>query len=179
MAACAPATSSRCATQRNARWPWCRSAPNLDRRRRSCQETTRARPSHSHDANHRNLRHVSRWLEGLDCHPCSARLLTDRAAASTHDGPRLMSAQCKQMRRKWHAAFRNVKSCSCSLRFLRSVPVQSTALKFGFRSAEASVPMKTSDANNPFTRTGSRAVSCHQPLLCAQRWKCLYSCVTG
>ena len=36
--------------------------------------------------------------------------------------------------------------------FLRSVPVQSTALRFGFRPADPSVPMKTNEGNNPFIK---------------------------
>jgi hypothetical protein len=47
--------------------------------------------------------------------------------------------------------------------FLRSVPVQSTALKFGFRPAEASVPMKTSDANNPFTKMAGYGLTLELP----------------
>jgi ABC-type glycerol-3-phosphate transport system substrate-binding protein len=36
--------------------------------------------------------------------------------------------------------------------FLRSRPIQERALRFGFRPAETSVPLKTADAQNPFTR---------------------------
>jgi ABC-type glycerol-3-phosphate transport system substrate-binding protein len=36
--------------------------------------------------------------------------------------------------------------------FLRSPPVQTTALRFGFRPALTSVPIKSGDANNPFTK---------------------------
>jgi len=36
--------------------------------------------------------------------------------------------------------------------YLRSRPVQERALRFGFRPAETSVPLKTGDAQNPFTR---------------------------
>jgi hypothetical protein len=36
--------------------------------------------------------------------------------------------------------------------FLRSKPVQEKALRFGFRPAETSVPLKTADPQNPFTR---------------------------
>lgn len=38
------------------------------------------------------------------------------------------------------------------IKFLRSRPVQEQALTFGFRSADPSVPLKTADARNPFTR---------------------------
>jgi hypothetical protein len=47
--------------------------------------------------------------------------------------------------------------------FLRSVPVQSTALRFGFRPAEASVPMKSSDANNPFTKMAQYGLALELP----------------
>jgi ABC-type Fe3+ transport system substrate-binding protein len=47
--------------------------------------------------------------------------------------------------------------------FLRSVPVQSTALRFGFRPAEASVPMKTADANNPFTKMAQYGLALELP----------------
>jgi hypothetical protein len=38
------------------------------------------------------------------------------------------------------------------IRFLRSRPIQERALRFGFRPGETSVPLKTEDAANPFTR---------------------------
>lgn len=37
--------------------------------------------------------------------------------------------------------------------------MQSTALRFGFRPADTSVPMKTSDAANPFTKSAPDVVS--------------------
>jgi len=36
--------------------------------------------------------------------------------------------------------------------FLRSKPVQATALRFGFRPADPAVPIKTADGQNPFTK---------------------------
>lgn len=36
--------------------------------------------------------------------------------------------------------------------FLRSKPVQATALRFGFRPADPAVPIKTADGANPFTK---------------------------
>ena len=36
--------------------------------------------------------------------------------------------------------------------FLRSKPVQATALRFGFRPADPAVPIKTADGTNPFTK---------------------------
>ncbi|MEO7730733.1 MAG: substrate-binding domain-containing protein [Kofleriaceae bacterium] len=47
--------------------------------------------------------------------------------------------------------------------FLRSTPVQSTALRFGFRPADTSVPMKTNDAANPFTKSAPYGVSLELP----------------
>jgi hypothetical protein len=47
--------------------------------------------------------------------------------------------------------------------FLRSTPVQATALRFGFRPADTSVPMKTSDAANPFTRSAPYGLSLELP----------------
>jgi ABC-type molybdate transport system substrate-binding protein len=46
---------------------------------------------------------------------------------------------------------------------LRSVPVQSTALRFGFRPADPSVPMKSSDANNPFAKMAQFGLSLELP----------------
>ncbi len=47
--------------------------------------------------------------------------------------------------------------------FLRSKPVQERALHFGFRPAETSVPLKTADAENPFTRLAEFGVSANVP----------------
>jgi len=47
--------------------------------------------------------------------------------------------------------------------FLRSTPVQTTALRFGFRPADTSVPLKTSDATNPFTKSAQYGLSLELP----------------
>ncbi|HEY3253682.1 MAG TPA: substrate-binding domain-containing protein [Polyangiaceae bacterium] len=47
--------------------------------------------------------------------------------------------------------------------FLRSRPVQERALHFGFRPAETSVPLKTADAQNPFTRLAEFGVQTSVP----------------
>jgi Bacterial extracellular solute-binding protein len=47
--------------------------------------------------------------------------------------------------------------------FLRSVPVQSTALRFGFRPADPSVPMKTNDGNNPFIKMAQFGLALELP----------------
>ncbi|MBL0214871.1 MAG: substrate-binding domain-containing protein [Myxococcales bacterium] len=47
--------------------------------------------------------------------------------------------------------------------FLRSVPVQSTALRFGFRPADPSVPMKTNEGNNPFIKMSQYGLSLELP----------------
>jgi hypothetical protein len=47
--------------------------------------------------------------------------------------------------------------------YLRSAPVQATALRFGFRPADPSVPMKTADASNPFTKMTSYGLSLELP----------------
>jgi hypothetical protein len=47
--------------------------------------------------------------------------------------------------------------------FLRSRPVQSTALRFGFRPADPTVPMKTNDAANPFTKMAQYGLSIELP----------------
>ena len=47
--------------------------------------------------------------------------------------------------------------------FLRSVPVQATALRFGFRPADPSVPMKTTDGNNPFLKMSQYGLSLELP----------------
>jgi hypothetical protein len=47
--------------------------------------------------------------------------------------------------------------------FLRSTPVQATALRFGFRPADTSVPMKTTDASNPFAKSAQYGLSLELP----------------
>jgi Bacterial extracellular solute-binding protein len=47
--------------------------------------------------------------------------------------------------------------------FLRSTPVQATALRFGFRPADTSVPMKTGDPANPFTKSAPYGLSLELP----------------
>ncbi|MBA3502514.1 MAG: substrate-binding domain-containing protein [Myxococcota bacterium] len=46
---------------------------------------------------------------------------------------------------------------------LRSTPVQSTALRFGFRPADPAVPMKSSEATNPFTKMAQYGLSLELP----------------
>ncbi len=43
--------------------------------------------------------------------------------------------------------------------YLKSRPVQEMALSYGFRPADPSVPIKTADAKNPFTRLASQGVN--------------------
>jgi ABC-type sulfate transport system substrate-binding protein len=47
--------------------------------------------------------------------------------------------------------------------YLRSVPVQSTALRFGFRPADPNVPMKTNEGPNPFTKLSQYGLSLELP----------------
>jgi hypothetical protein len=47
--------------------------------------------------------------------------------------------------------------------YLRSVPVQSTALRFGFRPADTSVPMKTTEGPNPFAKLATYGLSLELP----------------
>ena len=47
--------------------------------------------------------------------------------------------------------------------FLRSTPVQTTALRFGFRPAETSVAVKTTEGSNPFTRSAQYGLSLELP----------------
>ena len=49
------------------------------------------------------------------------------------------------------------------VRFLRSRPVQERALAFGFRPADPSVPLKTADADNPFTRLAAQGIRVDVP----------------
>jgi hypothetical protein len=47
--------------------------------------------------------------------------------------------------------------------FLRSTPVQATALRFGFRPADTSVPVKTTEGTNPFTKSAQYGLSLELP----------------
>jgi Bacterial extracellular solute-binding protein len=47
--------------------------------------------------------------------------------------------------------------------FLRSTPIQATALRFGFRPADTSVPMKTTEGTNPFTKSAQYGLSLELP----------------
>jgi extracellular solute-binding protein len=47
--------------------------------------------------------------------------------------------------------------------FLRSTPIQTTALRFGFRPADTSVPMKTADGANPFAKSAQYGLSLELP----------------
>lgn len=47
--------------------------------------------------------------------------------------------------------------------YLRSTPVQSTALRFGFRPADPSVPMKSNEGANPFVKMSQYGLSLELP----------------
>jgi ABC-type molybdate transport system substrate-binding protein len=47
--------------------------------------------------------------------------------------------------------------------FLRSRPMQERALQYGYRPADTSVPVKTADAQNPFTRLAQHGISVEVP----------------
>jgi ABC-type sulfate transport system substrate-binding protein len=47
--------------------------------------------------------------------------------------------------------------------FLRSRPVQTRALAYGFRPADTSVPIRGGDAQNPFTRLAPQGISVDIP----------------
>lgn len=47
--------------------------------------------------------------------------------------------------------------------FLRSKPVQGTALRFGFRPADPTVPIKTADGANPFTKMAQFGLTSELP----------------
>jgi hypothetical protein len=47
--------------------------------------------------------------------------------------------------------------------FLRSTPVQTTALRFGFRPADTSVAVKTAEGTNPFTKSAQYGLSLELP----------------
>ena len=61
-----------------------------------------------------------------------------------------MTAKQKEAARQWVA-------------YLRSRPVQERALAFGFRPADPSVPIKTADASNPFTRLVDQGIQVDVP----------------
>ena len=50
---------------------------------------------------------------------------------------------------------------------LKSRPVQELAITFGFRPADPTVPLKTADATNPFTRLADRGVKLDIPPMAA------------
>src|SRR5262249_26520078 len=47
--------------------------------------------------------------------------------------------------------------------YLRSKPVQATALRFGFRPADPAVPIKTGDSSNPFTNMAQYGLAFELP----------------
>jgi len=47
--------------------------------------------------------------------------------------------------------------------YLRSKPVQATAVRFGFRPADPSVPIKTADGANPFTKMAQYGLTSELP----------------
>ena len=47
--------------------------------------------------------------------------------------------------------------------FLRARPQQERALAYGYRPADTSVPIKTADAQNPFTRLAPQGISIDVP----------------
>jgi len=47
--------------------------------------------------------------------------------------------------------------------YLRSDPVQATALRYGFRPASTSVPIRTSEGENPFTKLGPQGLMLELP----------------
>ncbi len=47
--------------------------------------------------------------------------------------------------------------------YLRSRPVQERALRYGFRPADTSVPLKTEDADNPFVKYAAQGVKLDLP----------------
>jgi hypothetical protein len=55
------------------------------------------------------------------------------------------------------------RAAATLIAFLRSTPVQTTAIQFGFRPADTSVPMRTGDAANPFTRSAQYGLSLELP----------------
>jgi ABC-type sulfate transport system substrate-binding protein len=55
------------------------------------------------------------------------------------------------------------KAAQTWLAFLHSRPVQERALAFGFRPADPTVPLRTADAQNPFTRLSQYGVQVDIP----------------
>jgi len=78
----------------------------------------------------------------------SLTLWSDHPAALLQ-GP-WVTAEQKDAARKW-------------LAFLRGRAMQERALSFGFRPADPSVPLKTQDAANPFTRLAAQGIQVEVP----------------
>lgn len=55
------------------------------------------------------------------------------------------------------------KAARVWISYLRSRPIQETALLYGFRPADTSVPLKTSDDRNPFTRLAAQGIKLEIP----------------
>lgn len=55
------------------------------------------------------------------------------------------------------------KAARVWMSYLRSRPIQETALLYGFRPADTSVPLKTADSRNPFTRLASQGIKIDIP----------------
>ncbi|MEO8702736.1 MAG: substrate-binding domain-containing protein [Kofleriaceae bacterium] len=55
------------------------------------------------------------------------------------------------------------KAAEVVVAFLRSPKVQATALRFGFRPADTSVPMKSNDAANPFSKMAQYGLTLELP----------------
>jgi len=55
------------------------------------------------------------------------------------------------------------KAARLWLQYLRSKPAQERALAYGFRPADPSVPLKSADAQNPFTRLAQYGVQLELP----------------
>lgn len=55
------------------------------------------------------------------------------------------------------------RAAAALIAFLRDVPTQSTALRYGFRPANPNVPMKTAEADNPFAKSAQYGLSLELP----------------
>jgi len=55
------------------------------------------------------------------------------------------------------------KAARTLIAYLRSDPVQATALKYGFRPASTSVPIRTAEGENPFTKLGPQGLMLELP----------------
>lgn len=55
------------------------------------------------------------------------------------------------------------KAAQVWIQYLRSRPVQETALLYGFRPADTAVPLKTGDSRNPFTRLAQHGIKIEIP----------------